>query len=262
MYADNLCYSFPSLAFTETIWRLHFGLLQVGRSRSLPSEAPCSVLLEPHGSNRQSGDQKLRKPYRTRSCSPYINRHPFVFLFLGRMSSPLENIPCDVLQYISILASSSSPFDPPVEILCLMQTGPVIYEALNICSAPHIYAGIFSSKFDTAAPIRRHHITITDSALASELVNRCRLLQRSKRGDISSRNLINDLTTALWMYLESDGLNERQLLNVGFPDFILSVARTHLKGASSSHEIHHDIQPTLLGKLIIWLLCLALSRRK
>jgi hypothetical protein len=63
------------------------------------------------------------------------------------------------------------------------------------------------------------------------------------------------------MYLESDGRNELQLLNVGFPDFILSVARTHLKGASS-REIYDDLQPILISKIVIWLLSLALSRRK
>jgi len=174
------------------------------------------------------------------------------------MSSPLENIPCDVLQYISILASSSSFFDPPIEILRLMLTAPVIYQALNIRDAPHIYAAIYASKFDTAALSRRYHSTITDSALAADLANRCRLLQRCKRGDVSSQNLLQDLSTALWMYLESDGRNELQLLNVGFPDFIFSVARTHLKGASS----HGDLQSTLIGRIVVWLLCLALSRRK
>jgi len=174
------------------------------------------------------------------------------------MSSPLENIPCDILQYISILASSSSPFDPPVEILRLMQTGPVIYQALNIRGAPHIYAGIFASKFDTAALFRRYNSTITDSALAAELVNRCRLLQRCKRGDVSAHNLLQDLSTALWMYLESDGRNELQLLNVDFPEFILSVARTQLKGASC----HDDLHPTLIGRIVVWLLSFALSRRE
>jgi hypothetical protein len=177
------------------------------------------------------------------------------------MSSPLENIPCDVLQYISTLAASSSPFDAPVEILHLMLTSPAFYEALNIRNAPHIYAGLFATRFNTAAPFRKYRSTMTDSALASELVNRCLLLQRSKRGDVSARNLLKDLTTALWMYLESDGLNERQLLNVGFPDFILSVARIHLKGLSSRPS-YRGHQPTLIGKIIVWLLCLALSRRK
>lgn len=177
------------------------------------------------------------------------------------MSSPLENIPCDVLQYISVLASSSSPFDPPVEILRLMQTGPVFYQALNIRDAPHVYAGIFAGKFDTSVLFRRYRSTITDSALAAELVNRHRLLLRCKRRDVSAQNLLKDLSTALWMYLESDGRNELQLLNVGFPDFILSVARTHLKGASS-RETYDDLQPILIGRIVVWLLCFALSRRK
>ena len=177
------------------------------------------------------------------------------------MSSPLENIPCDVLQYISVLASSSSPFDPPVEILRLMQTGPVLYRALNVRDAPHVYAGIFAGKFDTSVLFRRYRSTITDSALAAELVNRHRLLLRCKRRDVSAQNLLKDLSTALWMYLESDGRNELQLLNVGFPDFILSVARTHLKDASSL-ETYDDLQPILIGRIVVWLLSFALSRRK
>ena len=177
------------------------------------------------------------------------------------MRSPLKDIPCDVLQYIAILACSSSVFDPPVEILRLMLTGTAFYEALDIRTAPHVYARIFAAKFDTAAPFRRHRSTITDSALASGLVDRCRLLQRSKRGDVSARNLFKDLSTALWMFLESDGLNERQLLNAGFPDFIVQVARSHLK-RMPSRGTFHECQPTLTAKTIVWLMSLALSRRK
>lgn len=177
------------------------------------------------------------------------------------MRSPLEAIPCDILQHIAILACSSSIFDPPVEILRLMLTGPAFYDAINIRSAPHIYARIFATKFDTAAPFRRYRSTITDSALASELADRCRLLRRSKRGDVSIGNLFKDLSTALWMFLESDGLNERQLLNVGFPHFIVQVARSHLK-TSPSRGAFHGHKPTLTAKTIVWLMCLGFSRRK
>ena len=168
------------------------------------------------------------------------------------MTSPLETIPSEILERIAIYAASFSIFDWPVEVSYLMQSR-ALHRALNIRSAPHVYAEIFASKFDISAPNRRYRHT--SSFRAVELVNRYRLLKRCKRGDVSPIDLMQDLLTALWMFLESDGLNERQLRNVDFPDFLLQVARAH-----APIEARRDGQASSLGHIIIWLLCFSLRQ--
>lgn len=175
------------------------------------------------------------------------------------MTSPLETIPSEVLERIAIYAASSSIFDWPVEVSYLMQSR-ALHSALSIRSAPHVYAEIFASKFDISAPNRRYRHT--SSFRAAELVNRYRLLKRCKRRDVSPTDLMQDLLTALWMFLESDGLNERQLRNVDFPNFMLQVARAQLKGVTApiDPEAQRDGQASSLGHIIVWLLCFSLRR--
>jgi len=175
------------------------------------------------------------------------------------MSSRFETLPNDILQTIVFLSVSTSVFEPPVEILHLLLTHPFIYCSLRVSSASDLYAHIFFTKFDTGASVRRFCRRLPDSAFATQLLSRCRLLRRVRRADFSSAGLKQDLWTALWMFLESDGLNERQLSQVRFSDFILGLARSELL----VHEPKSPARPddTSLKPIIIWLLCLALSRR-
>ncbi|KIM41864.1 hypothetical protein M413DRAFT_27427 [Hebeloma cylindrosporum] len=177
------------------------------------------------------------------------------------MSPRFETLPRDILQTIAFLSASSSAFEPPIEILHLLLTHPQIYRSLRVSSAPDLYAHIFFTKFDTRAPIRRFSGQLPDSAFAAELLARCRLLRRVHRVDFSSAGLKQDLWTALWMFLESDGLNERQLSQVNFSDFILGLARSELLRDTTSHPSRPDrinLKPT---SIIVWLLCLGLHRR-
>jgi hypothetical protein len=72
--------------------------------------------------------------------------------------------------------------------------------------------------------------------------------------DLSSINLMQDLWAALWLIVESDGLNERQLSNANFPAFILGLARDRLQDSQTA-----DRRPE--QHIIILLLSLALPRR-
>ena len=175
------------------------------------------------------------------------------------MSSRFETLPRDILQTIAFLSASTSVFEPPIEILHLLLTHPLIYQSLCVPSAPDLYAHIFFTKFDTQAPIRRFSGQLPDSAYAAELLARCRLLRRVHRLDFSSAGLKQDLWTALWIFLESDGLNENQLSQVKFPDFILGLARSELAQEPISHGRPDGISS--LKPIIVWLLCLALRRR-
>ena len=173
------------------------------------------------------------------------------------MSSRLERVPRDVLRHIAFLCGSSSTFQPPVEVLHLLQTSSVIYRSLNVSDTPDLYANVFLTKFDTQATFRRYQKRLTDSALAAELLRRCQLLRRSHRLDFSPECLLQDLWTALWMFLEDDGLNRQQLATVNFTHFILSLSRHELLNTDPA-------KPTTsitLRHLILWLLCLAVTRR-
>jgi len=174
------------------------------------------------------------------------------------MSARFETLPHDILQTIAFLSASTSVYEPPIEVRHLLLTHPLIYQSLRVPSAPDLYAHIFFTKFDTQAPIRRFSGQLPDSAFAAELLARCRLLRRVHRVDFSSPGLKQDLWTALWMLLESDGLNERQLSHVNFADFILGLARSELVHEPLSHR-RPDISSSL-KPIIVWLLCLALRR--
>ena len=170
------------------------------------------------------------------------------------MSSRLETVPRDILQLIAFLTTSSSVFDPPVEILRLLLTSSYIYQSLHLHAAPHVFAQVFYTKFDTAALSRRYSSLLTQSLLAEELSNRCRLLRRARRMDFSSINLTRDLWAAFWLIVESDGLNEQQLFNSNFPEFILRLAYNKLQDSQTA-----DRRPD--QHIIILLLTLALPRR-
>ena len=175
-----------------------------------------------------------------------------------KMSARFETLPRDILQTIAFLSASTSVFEPPIEVRHLLLTHPLIYQSICVASAPDLYAHIFFTKFDTRAPIRRFSGQLPDSAFAAELLARCRLLRRVHRVDFSSAGLKQDLWTALWMFLESDGLNERQLSQVKFSDFILGLARSELAYEPISHLPDGG---SSLKSIIVWLLCLALRRR-
>ena len=168
------------------------------------------------------------------------------------MSSRLKTVPRDILQHIAFLSTSSSVFDPPIEIRNLLLTSSCIYQSLNLHAAPHVFAQLLHTKFDTDALFRRYSSSITHSLLAEEMSNRCRLLRRARRTDFSSLHLTRDLLTALWLIVESNGLNERQLINSNFPAFILGLAYNKLQESQTDQCLDQHI--------IILLLSLALPR--
>ncbi|KDR78268.1 hypothetical protein GALMADRAFT_209673 [Galerina marginata CBS 339.88] len=171
------------------------------------------------------------------------------------MTSPLETIPRDVLQHIALLCGSTSVFELPTEISRLLRTSAGIYRSLNVADTPDLYAHMFCARFDARSSIRRYQKRMTDSALAAEVLRRFRVLQRSKHLDFSAEGMEQDLWTALWMLLESDGLNEKQLSMVDFSNFILCLARFKLGDSVDGNTDRETWAP-----IILWLLCLVLPR--
>lgn len=176
------------------------------------------------------------------------------------MDSYLEAIPCDILQYIALLTTIDSrpPLGVPHGILALLCTSPTLYHSLCVRSCPHLYADIFRSRFDVRAISRRFKFQVTDSALARELVLRCKMLQRVRGRSFLSSELRQDLWTAFWMAQESDGLNELQLRHVGLPEYLLDI----VKSWDENDILCEGVTGHELGSLVIWLLCFTLTRRK
>ncbi|KAJ7607342.1 hypothetical protein FB45DRAFT_1067902 [Roridomyces roridus] len=149
---------------------------------------------------------------------------------------PLEHTPLDVLQHIALITVSDTPSD----LSRLLATSRSLYNSLNIRSNPHLYAAIFKLKYNPAP-------SITASALAAELVHRCRALRRVRRLDMSLPGLRQDLWTLLF-YVAESGCSE-----TGFPEFIIQLAR---------HYLRKDVRCRKeIKTLVVWLLCLALRRQ-
>ncbi|KXN83200.1 hypothetical protein AN958_01714 [Leucoagaricus sp. SymC.cos] len=171
------------------------------------------------------------------------------------MTSTLEALPSDILQHIALQTTngSYSPSGTLHGISPLLLASSTLYRNLCMESCPHLYADIFRRLFDTRAFLRRFKFQVTDSALASELVVRCEMLQRVRRRSILPSELRKDLWTAFWMIQESDGLNELHLRGAGLPEFLLEILNNWAEnGERPTHEFH---------SLVIWLLCFTLTQQ-
>lgn len=118
------------------------------------------------------------------------------------VSAHLQSVPQDVLQYIALLTTSSRVLSPPSDLVPLLLTSRSMYQCLSLQACPHLYASIFRAKFDLAAARRRFHYSeLTDSCLAGELVQRCRVLQRIRRRDITTERSRQDLWTIWYLFI-------------------------------------------------------------
>ncbi|KAK7055509.1 hypothetical protein R3P38DRAFT_1358544 [Favolaschia claudopus] len=162
------------------------------------------------------------------------------------MVSFLERIPHDVLLDIA-LAGALPGYAPPNHLLALLATSRTIYNGLHIHSSPHLHAAIFTLKYGGTIASRQR----TASSLAAELVLRCRALNRCRRLDLSSPGLHQDLWTLLWMTVEEGRC--LALTEARFPQFVVELAQCYLRDDM--------MPPGNIKTVIIWLLCLGLSRQ-
>ncbi len=172
------------------------------------------------------------------------------------MGSCLETIPCDILQYITLLSTIGSypVLNSPRPVLSLLLTCSTLYRSISMKTCPHLYADIFRATFDTRAARRRSTFQLTDSALACELVFRHKMLQDVRNRSLTSAELRQNLWTAFWMVQESDGLNELHLRNAGFVEYLLDIVKYWTcNNTSCNNPPTYEIQP-----LLIWLLCFTL----
>ena len=142
--------------------------------------------------------------------------------------SYLLTIPLEVIEHIAYYAGTDTFLGPPSSLLPLLLANRRINSCISITTNHHLYARIFSYKFDTAAPLARlGEEQLVSQALAEELKRRCVVLQRlrtrigstthTRNADEDSEKLsVHDvLFTAYILMLENDSKNKTQLEEYG-----------------------------------------------
>jgi hypothetical protein len=128
--------------------------------------------------------------------------------------SPLESLDSPALDRIAFFVGTSSFLGPAPDLLALISTSRTLYEALAFTANKDLWAKIFKSKFDTAAAGRRlSERWATAPCLAEEGRKRFAAMKRIRHGVVAEQHQLSDLWTAYIMLLESDGLNESQLID-------------------------------------------------
>lgn len=187
---------------------------------------------------------------------------------MTRSALSLDTVPHEVLEHVAYFSATESVLGPPSGILPLLQTSTTIHSALSIRSNHHLYARVFSYKFDTKTAFRRlRQESPSASSAAFELQRRCVALKRIKAQIYKATNVhqhSSELSDTLWtaylMLLDNDGKNELQLRNYARMDLWLNGYWFNENGASfASHCIMEDIWPDIshrdsLAMWIFWFL--------
>jgi hypothetical protein len=154
----------------------------------------------------------------------------------------LDTIPADVLEHIAFFVGTTTFLGPPA-VIALLSTNRRIHSYLSTASNHHLYARIFTYKFDCAPARRRlNPDCMTAAALTGELQRRCFYLRRIRKRldsvikqsqvDSPGEEALQVLWIAYLMMLENDGKNERQLLDYARMDLWLNEYFFDDRGAS------------------------------
>jgi hypothetical protein len=185
----------------------------------------------------------------------------------------LLSLPQEIIEHIAYFVATDSFLGPPSSLLPLLLVNRRINSWTSIVTNHHLYARIFTYKFDTAAPLARlGQDTLVPQAFAEELKRRCIVLKRLRsRIDSTTRarhanedNLklsIHDvLFTSYILMLENDGKNEIQLEEYGEMKAWIREFWFDARGASQAvYSIRTGGWPpnrpeTALGMWLFWFL--------
>lgn len=148
-------------------------------------------------------------------------------------------VPQEVLEHIAFFAATEGFLGPPSGLVPLLSLNRATHAALSCRHNPHLYAQIFAAKFDVDAAARRLGSgKLSAAALTEELQRRSNVLKRIRgrqdaKAPASDKHLRWILWTAFLMALESDGKNERQLLEYAQVNEWLKEYLFDPKGAST-----------------------------
>ncbi|KAL9710692.1 hypothetical protein Ac2012v2_006230 [Leucoagaricus gongylophorus] len=182
---------------------------------------------------------------------------------------PLDIIPQEVLEHIAFFVATSTFLGPPSDLVPLLASSRRIYSQLSITSNPHLYARVFTHKFDLKPAMRRlGKESFSPVTISAELRRRFIYLKRLRaRADAyqpkgeKPQDTLHQLLlhSCIWL-LESDGRNERQLREYGKLDCWLHDFWFSHDGASRAMHMIQDNewpiedQNTTLAMWLYWLL--------
>lgn len=213
------------------------------------------------------------------ACAPSrSSAYPFCQNSPPKIMQTLGTIPQEVLEHIAFFVATLDDLGPPSGLIPLLSANRRINSLLSASANPHLYARIFTHKFDTAAARRRlRSEDLSALALCDELRRRCALLKRIRNRLDSKYTSTNDdadmfqcheeeeqVSRVLWMayfmMLENDGKNERQLREYAGIDGWLKefwfdrngASRTMLAVTRDEWPSNHEV--VSLGMWLFWLL--------
>ena len=146
------------------------------------------------------------------------------------------SIPQEIIEHIAYFVATDSFLGPPSSLLPLLLVNRQINSWTSIVTNHHLYARIFSYKFDTAAPLARFgEETLVARAFAEELKRRCIVLKRLRaridsttharhadhhhhyhhQDHLMKLSVHDVLFTSYVLMLENDGKNGLQLEEYG-----------------------------------------------
>lgn len=180
--------------------------------------------------------------------------------FISQTHSPrFESLPEHILEEIVLSGVNATSYGPPTSLASLLRVCKRISSVLARENNPVLYARIFRSRFDTAAPYRRFgQFTLGPSQRADECIRRFKCMQRLRsntytESDEDNALLRQDLWTAYLMFLENDGKNMAQLIDYGninilASNFVRMSGRLH-KGVSEAAGWTVDNE---INALVLW----------
>jgi len=152
------------------------------------------------------------------------------------MAVSIFDIPHELFQKITLLATSGSPIGPPKELYNCLLTCRTFWERLSPPYAGELYYIIFSQKFDVHGPCFRLSHTVVRENVALEMRRRFSAIQIFKKRALNDPGLTEALWIAYLMVEDSDTSqkNIKQLLSAGVPAFLDIFLRSYfLDGAAS-----------------------------
>lgn len=170
--------------------------------------------------------------------------------------SPFERLTSEVLVRIAFFVGTSSLLGPPTDLLALVSTSRAVYDVLSFTSNKHLWAEIFTVKFDTEAAARRLSPRwATSQCRAEECKKRLATMKRIRRGTMDELHHLSDLWTAYLMLLESDGRNESQLIEwCDIRRFLYSAISYRASAPQGSLSLWFiDTEGTALVLCLLWM---------
>jgi len=171
-------------------------------------------------------------------------------------SSPFKSLAHEILVCIGYHAGTSSFHGPPTDLCALLSTCHGLYQVLSFTNNSQLWAQIFQFKFDTKAVTRRLGDRWTTSGcLAEECRKRFAAMKRIRHNNVVEQHHLSDLWTAYLMLSESDGRNERQLLEwSNIRPFLYHIIFCRARAPSGSpHSWFFDTEGTALTLWLLWM---------